>query len=244
MGNGDKVHYPYGLSRASREEIWKANWNTIAQPRSHPGEQARKLIDLLGSPEVDVFIDLGVGYVESEAWVVREIYPNCLIVGAEASWARYKAIKSYGYPGILIGNVVGEIDGVVKGYVPHENGRADFWLYGGEIDEGAFVEGQVESVTIDQIEQTYGPFEGNVLLWMDIEGSELAALKGASGLLSSGKVVGLSVEVRREPMSPGSCTRDEIVDFLRGFGYRSHPDNDPLVPPTMMEDYIFVRDWP
>lgn len=52
----------------------------------------------------------------------------------------------------------------------------------------------VETTTIDVLESYYGPFT-NCILWLDIEGYELEALRGAVNLLNSGKVLAVNVEV-------------------------------------------------
>jgi len=221
-----------------RQGEWSGGWKAIKKPRSHM-KSLEKILGILGDPKIDIFIDLGPSEIGSEAWDIKGLYPDCLIVGIEASTPRYEVLKESNYPGILTHGMASDKDGEGEGFMGHRQGRSDFWSHGGDIDEGAFIKSKINSYTIDKLEEMYGPFEGNVFIWADIEGAELDAFKGAEKLLASGNVIALWVEVRRNPMSPGSCSRDEIVEFLEARRFESWPGNNPLIPPRVMDDYLF-----
>lgn len=52
---------------------------------------------------------------------------------------------------------------------------------------------QVQADTLDNLSEQYGPFT-NAVLWLDVEGAEVEALKGARRLLESGQVLLANVE--------------------------------------------------
>ena len=55
----------------------------------------------------------------------------------------------------------------------------------------------VAATTLDLLEASYGPFD-DCLLWLDLEGWDSEALHGGVGLLGSGRVLLLNIEVRYE----------------------------------------------
>jgi FkbM family methyltransferase len=59
----------------------------------------------------------------------------------------------------------------------------------------------------------------NIILWMDIEGYELKALKSGKSLLSSRRVKIINLEVRRDKIDDWP-TKEEIEFFLRKYNYR------------------------
>jgi FkbM family methyltransferase len=59
----------------------------------------------------------------------------------------------------------------------------------------------------------------NIILWMDIEGYELKALKSGKSLLSSRRVKIINLEIRRDKIDDWS-TKEEIEFFLRKYNYR------------------------
>lgn len=92
----------------------------------------------------------------------------------------------------------------------------------------------VTGVTLDTLDREYGPFE-DVLLWLDVEGSEAATLRGASGLLASGRVLAVSVEVcDRTPR-----VTDEIASILTAAGLVG-PTRWASSPPAY-HDELWVR---
>lgn len=73
----------------------------------------------------------------------------------------------------------------------------------------------VPTVTLDALRQQYGPFP-DAILWLDIEGAEPRALRGAANLLASGDVRLINVEVMfRDVETVGK----EIDDLLMAAGY-------------------------
>jgi FkbM family methyltransferase len=73
----------------------------------------------------------------------------------------------------------------------------------------------VRTRTVDRMEQLYGPFP-DVVLWVDAEGHDLEVLRGASGLLSSDRVLLVNTEVwyKAEPRNR------ELDSHMTGLGYR------------------------
>lgn len=74
----------------------------------------------------------------------------------------------------------------------------------------------VGTTTLDVVEAVYGPFE-DAVVWLDVEGSELRALRGASKLLASGRVLALNVEMLSHV--PGMM--DELPALLAANGYQA-----------------------
>jgi hypothetical protein len=143
-------------------------------------------------------------------------------VGVEACKARYDKIKAT-YPGELHHMIVDADEGVSEGYV---GGRYGMFMFGLEKEAKArhnnHKKVSLPSVTIDRLyAESNG---GTVFIWADIEGAELRMLQGATELLSSGKVLGLNLELCPQKMEkhwPGytgtRCTADQVIDFLEQY---------------------------
>ncbi len=58
------------------------------------------------------------------------------------------------------------------------------------------------------------------LMKMDIQGMELAALRGASGMLKGKRIKVLFIELQFWPYYEGQCWAGEVIEYLAGFGYR------------------------
>jgi FkbM family methyltransferase len=206
------------------------------------------------TPEPDLFLDCGPGRVNvsREAWIAKEVWPNCSVIGVEACEARYRKLKSV-YPGSLYHMAVDEAIGQAAGYV---GGRHGMFMFGLEKDREEKYNNHekisVESTTVDHLyENSNG---GTVFIWADIEGAELRMLKGATSLLSSGKVVGLNLELCPQnaqkiyPEYTGTrCTADEVIDFLGQYniecrGSHTHPNlvYGDFESKNWFRDFLFV----
>lgn len=77
---------------------------------------------------------------------------------------------------------------------------------------------EVPCMTLDEFDRRAGE-PSNIILWMDIEGSELIALKSGKELLESGRVSVINLEVRATSEIEEWPTSDEIAEYLESVGY-------------------------
>lgn len=61
------------------------------------------------------------------------------------------------------------------------------------------------------------------LLKIDIEGFEFEALKGAKDILEKGIIENLLIEIHPEALASLQQSEDEIINYLKLFGYKCHP---------------------
>jgi FkbM family methyltransferase len=161
----------------------------------------------------DVFIDIGVGYNNSEAWIARKAWPDVKIIGAEPAPNRYRNCKDT-FPGELIQCCIGSKDGTfeiqpVKDMVvmfPRDNQKAADTI-------------EVPMRSLDSLNEQLGPWK-NVFIWSDTEGAEMEVLKGAKNLLDSGEIMGFNLELWSKSQSKGWTTEEEVLSFLEPYGYK------------------------
>ncbi len=81
---------------------------------------------------------------------------------------------------------------------------------------------EVEAITLDEfIAQEH--LEGTIdLIKIDIEGAELFALQGMSGLLFSDQKPILILEMNDEMMHLAGYSAEDLYSFLKGFGYQAY----------------------
>lgn len=178
----------------------------------------------------DCFIDIGAGYLGAEAWSINKLLPDCRIIGFEPQTDKYETMLPH-FPGELLKKAVTEVDGIIEGAMGYRSenpaqGKTDTRMHspevtyagGYQLPGGAYKPSDIESVTIDSLVVEKGLDE--FFIWADIEGSELRMLKGAVKALEEKKVVGLNLEISfRHTRDPNHCTKEEVWDFLDGFGY-------------------------
>lgn len=80
---------------------------------------------------------------------------------------------------------------------------------------------EVESVTLDEFIERNNITDVD-LIKMDIEGAELFALRGMTKLLSTSNKPILILEMTLVMMKQAGYGADELIDFLKGFGYICH----------------------
>ncbi len=156
--------------------------------------------------------DIGVG-VFDEFRTLKNFWPTMEVYGCEPHPEEFRELLEI-FTGKLLNVAIGRepardkpMHACAKGV-----GGASF-LYNGTIDTFG-----VEVWTLDQFDAWAG-FPDRILLWMDIEGWELEALKGAPNLLASGRVHWLNLETRNEDTREGHPDTRQIVEFLRPHGY-------------------------
>lgn len=160
-----------------------------------------------------VLLDVGVG-PKSEYITLSQQYPEMQVIGLEPCPDTFSIVKPK-FPGILLPYAAW-----------HEQAELDFFYTKKDLGGASFFVNnkeqlnvvKVQARTLDSLEEEIGNLD-RIILWMDIEGSELIALKGAKNLLKSGKIRWINLEVRDYPNRPGACTKAEIDRFLIPFGY-------------------------
>jgi FkbM family methyltransferase len=179
-----------------------------------------------GGPPVPLWlVDVGVGGGR-EAHDLVALWPELRVVGLEPSPELYEASRE-GYPGKLLP------------WGAWGHAREHRLRHPGDPRSGSVylpLPGGPEVVTLrplDELIPHVGTAPRSVVLWADVEGAELEALRGAWELLRSGAVAVLNLEVRPAPLAPGACSEADVSAFLAGFGYaqvmkyNTHGGGDP-----------------
>lgn len=166
-----------------------------------------------------LFIDVGPGKLNSEAWKVDKDF---FIIGLEPCPNRYNQIRSK-YPGVLLNMVASDRNGPIECWWEEKWGVA-FYLT--EKDKKRDFKRVIkQGIKLDSL----GWEEWDEIhIWADIEGAELMMLKGATEMLSSGKVKWINLEVRKAPTVEDWPTAKQVYDFLDKYGFRPSLQLDQL----------------
>jgi FkbM family methyltransferase len=159
--------------------------------------------------------DLGVG-LKSEWRTLRKIYRRLQLFGCEPHPQTYQTLRDNSFPGVLMNVAVGESDGRATLFdVADDPMQASLLPV-----PNATAETPVEVWSLDRFDREMG-HQDRVLLWLDIEGSELPALRGGRELLDSGRVRWINLEERRRGHHPAKGWTDstEMHLFLSKVGY-------------------------
>ena len=155
-----------------------------------------------------VFIDLGPGDLNSEAWDKK--WSDFEIIGIEADINRFKTLRNE-YPGLLLNYAIWDKDNVfLNGEL---NTNSGFIANGYDNTEEQV---KVKTITIDTIDRLFGSFD-EIYIWADIEGSELKMLQGATH--SMHKIKWLNLEVRQRTATPTWCKASDVYSFLEKYDF-------------------------
>ena len=158
----------------------KRDWDRVlSETDEWTGKKwAETICDFLIRNKPDIsghFITLGPGMVGTEAWIFNEKIPAFQITGFEPQTDRYQFLKDK-FPGRLVNSAVTGHHGVVEGWMGHKDGKSDFWLRATGENQKYYKKQTVNSTTVDSF---LSQDKKEAFLWMDIEGSELDALRGS-----------------------------------------------------------------
>jgi FkbM family methyltransferase len=167
---------------------------------------------------ISSFIDVGVGHPNSESWWCSSEYPECKIIGFEPNISRFNKINQT-YPGTIFNNCLGDKVGQVEmftGIPEYPNSNSDVKLVVETGNESKYNKCKMDMFTLDYIDSTTEGLGDDIVLWADVEGSELIVLKGASSLMNQGRVKYVCVELL-EIYTPK--LKSEVVEFLTDRGF-------------------------
>ena len=158
----------------------------------------------------DVIYQVGVGGFHQEVDVLKKEWPGVVFVGFEPCPAIYKGIKA-SYPGTLYPWAISDREGHAPLHIKskHKDGSTLATMRDCKVT-------LVPLATLNTI-----PIDKSVrnLLWLDCEGSELVALRGASQFIQAVDVV--NVEMTGKPVAEvGWCKPIEVHQLLVEYGFR------------------------
>ena len=142
------------------------------------------------------------------------------------------------------------VDKAVSNYI----GKSNFYLTSDNIGASSLLKPmggnagynysliEVDVITIEKFCQ-----ENNIpkidILWMDLQGNELNALKGMGDILSTTKVI--CSEVGLKPYYENHTLYDEIVNYLQKYGFevseKEYPFDYPRDKNSLECDFIFIN---
>lgn len=159
--------------------------------------------------------DMGVG-VFQEFITLKLFYPEMELFGCEPCPGEYQELQKL-FNGALLPIAIGETPGKTTLYASKLGIGGSTTIY--HPGRSGMEEIEVDVWTLDQFDEWAGK-PSDILLWMDIEGRELDALKGGTQLLSSGRVNWLNLETRNvDNRGDEYPTTKKITEYLEGFGY-------------------------
>lgn len=175
-------------------------------------------------------------------------FPTARVYSFEAEDDNFSALeqatKSYRARSVISRNAIAESNGTATFHINSHHGthsllaigRQDLWA--GPAHEVA--KRMVETLSLDSFCEA-ASISAVDILKMDIQGAELAALRGASGLLSKGKIQVIALEVEFFPLYAGQPLFWEIGAYLHQYGYAFYGLYDE-VRPTKQKNLVCWAD--
>ena len=162
-----------------------------------------------------LFIDVGVGRPNTEAWGIEKDFT---IIGLEPSLHRYNNLKDC-YPGKLLNVAASDKDGEINYWENLKDPRDGICLFREKSIKANedFKIVKKPAIKLDSLE--WKRFD-EIHIWADIEGAELLMLKGATEMLSSGKVKWINLEIRKNAPAEGWATAEQVYGFLDKYGFK------------------------
>lgn len=170
----------------------------------------------------DVCYQVGVGFHCQEALdrgkpgVLKVGWPDLRFVGCEPHPRIVEALRQQ-YPGIMHQVAISDYCGttVLHSKKRHKDGSSLFDHMQRHDDEH-YYDIEVEVTTLDTLFSN-GPDGQHVLLWLDCEGSEFAALRGGEQFLHG--VEFINMELTGKPPCDGWCDCWEVDEWLQDKGF-------------------------
>jgi len=155
----------------------------------------RRICNHVSKPPLAMY-DLGVGPADGSKreWeTLAAEYPEMRLFGCEPDPARHAALEGI-FPGELLKVAIGAEPGRLSLHVDPTGRAAASFRNGRNLVDRV----EVDVITLDDFDAACGRPD-RILLWADIEGAELDAIRGGRELLGSGRVRWINLEIGRWP---------------------------------------------
>lgn len=158
--------------------------------------------------------DIGVG-PKTEWQTLGRIYKQMQLFGCEPDAQQFRELSEV-FPGSLLRVAIAETEGTATLHIPNNDRKCCSLIATPYSDHTQ----TVNTITLDQFDEWAGR-QHRILLWIDIEGFELAAFRSGPNLFASGRVRWINLEERRAGHLPGNgwCAPEDTHAFLTENGY-------------------------
>lgn len=197
----------------------------------HPGAEEEALRTLLG--EADTFLDVGANHGSFSIFAAQQLSTAGRIVAVEpqpdmAELVRQSLAANARCPFEVGCFACGDRAGTVDFYIPKStSGTAG--VFQGFSAVGAHDKLTVELKKFDDA-FAWREFPGGTFLKLDVEGSELAFLRGAEQMLRARRPK-ILLELNPKSSRAAGVSVEETIQFLQGVGYTSFAElKFPLAP--------------
>jgi FkbM family methyltransferase len=165
----------------------------------------------------DTILQIGVGLHHEECEAFKEAWPKVKLVGCDPEPGIAKNLRKI-YPGEFHEVGMGQYvhNNILHSEPKHKDGATLF------IPSEGSEKCQTYEVRIDTIDSYFGKMKqwwGEVLLWLDCEGSEMNALMGGKEFIER-EVKVVNVEMTAKPRGVGWGTPFEIHNWLKDSGFK------------------------
>ena len=171
---------------------WK---NTLSKnPKWNGSVWAHNVCEVLGGVfgfRPEFLLTAGPGLLQTEAWIFKEWFPDIQIIGFEPQIDRYKNLKD-SFPGVLMNNAIAAESCMIEGFMGHLDGETDFKMSTDLENQKNYIKQEIQAVSIDDVLRDK---KANGIVWLDIEGSELNAIRGAVESMIHEKIRAFSIEL-------------------------------------------------
>ncbi len=161
-----------------------------------------------------VLLDVGVG-PKTEYLTLLEHYPDMRLIGLEPCIPTFLELIPK-FSGILLPYGAWHEETCLELYISDNNLEISSVFPHKNNEEKTQ---KIYTKTLDSIDKHLGYLD-RILLWMDVEGAELMALKGAKNLLLSKRIKWINLEVRDHWSRTDACVKQDIDELLIPLGYR------------------------
>lgn len=196
----------------------KARSQKTSKPASQTNHESAICRFIRGEPLA--LYDIGVG-PKSEWRTLHKKYPTMRVFGCEPHPSQFAELIRQQFPGPLANVALGEHEGLATLHIPTNDLKCCSLLpvpYANATCE-------VKVWSLDRFDQQMGQPE-RILLWLDVEGSELSVLRSGPQLFATNRVRWINVEERRQGHRPATdwCDPRELHAFLTTHGFKRIAD--------------------
>jgi FkbM family methyltransferase len=210
---------------AAVETVTSLKTEPVSPPEIVEGSLLGGQLSVMGRESALTIVDAGAQHGQT-ARQYLEAFPNCRVIALEPESTNHvaavAALAPYGERVELIRAGLSNIDGEADLYLTSHSGAhsllevGDMRYYDEPVE--VLAPERVKILALDRLCTERG-VETLDILKMDIQGSELLALKGANGLLTRGAVRLIAMEVLFQPLYRDQPSFWDLADHLRGYGY-------------------------